>query len=272
MSTVPNRVIDTNDTGGGIDGTIRNAAWLTAIYNSIEEMAYTVIIPTSTGTQNNWTPGVVGNTVIKCNNASLLTITGIVGTVVTGHRLIIMSIGAGQVDLVYSSGSSSVGNKLINFATTGLTSLAAGAGVAEYVYDGSRWVMVSHEQGAPITPTFAAGDYTSPTGTWAVTAGEAAILTYYLRGRQLTVTYEVSLTTVTGTPAHLRRKIPGGATGAAGNSFQPTRVSDNGGGVVWGMAIASTADIQFFSTVGGGGWAASTLLTTVQGVYTVTIL
>lgn len=47
------RVVPTNDSGAGIDGTILNAAWLVTLYDSIENWATTAYTPTWTGSVTN---------------------------------------------------------------------------------------------------------------------------------------------------------------------------------------------------------------------------
>ena len=197
---------------------------------------------TATGTVNNQALAAT-TTILRCNNATLLTISGFAsGT--AGRILIVQSVGAGQVDLLHQNASSTAANRMINFATSGGTPLAAGTGVAIYYYDGtqSRWVLLSHEQGAWITPAFAAGDYTASTGSWTVDAGDVTTVGYRLSGRTLYVVLNISATDVSATPTSLQRAIPGG--------FAATRASlgsgaaiDNGGtreGAVWSTTASGT--------------------------------
>jgi hypothetical protein len=141
---------------------------------------WTTVTTTSTGTQNDFAPGLVGNTIVRCNNATLLTITGLAAGY-DGQHVKFESIGAGQVDFPHQSASSSAANRQINFATLGNTSLAAGSGVAEYVYDATtaRWRLTSHDQGAWIafTPAFV-----GPGATYTTQQGF-----YLLRGRTVAV-------------------------------------------------------------------------------------
>lgn len=139
---------------------------------------------------------------IRMNNASLATIRGLkAGT--PGQRVSIVSIGAGQVDLSHQdTGDATAANRLVNFATSGKTPLAAGVGTATYQYDGTtaRWRLVAHEQGAPITATFAAENFTGNGAmTWTVESADVKTLTYFLVGRQLFVSIYLTTTTVGGT-------------------------------------------------------------------------
>ena len=195
--------------------------------------------------------------VLLCNNASLLTITGFVAGG-DQQELTVISMGAGQVALTPQSASSTAANRLLNFATVGNTMLAAGTGVAEYLYDATvatvRWRLTAHDQGAWITPTYAGTDYTSPTGTWVVGSGDVLAAAYHLRGRVLTVKLWVGTTDVTGTPVTLNRVIPGGYT-AVGDPATLTRCNDAGASAV-GLCQASGTALLFYSTVAGGGWTA----------------
>lgn len=145
----------------------------------------TILTTTSTGTQNNFNPGTMTGEVVllRCNNASDITINGIVAGA-DGQILVLASIGAGNVILAHQNGGSTAANQLFNIATSGNTPLAAGAGSAIYVYDGTtqRWRLVSHEQGNFIayTPTW------SSVATAPVLNNGTAFGKYYLRGRVVT--------------------------------------------------------------------------------------
>lgn len=151
--------------------------------------AYTVINTTSVGSQNNFAPGIVGNTIIRCSNASDLTISGLSATgVTTGTIVVLVSLGAGNVFTLHQSGSSSAANQLVNFSTNSTfgTGLAAGVGKMAYVYDGtsSLWRLLWHQQGDYIT--YSAGTITG----WAATP--TSTIKLLLEGRKLTVTANIS--------------------------------------------------------------------------------
>lgn len=169
---------------------------------------------TLTGTQANVTL-TAGVTFLRCNNASLLTIQGLVaGT--DGQTVIIAAVGAGQVDFVHQSGSATAANRLINAATVGTTPLAAGVGTATYTYDATtqRWRLKDHSQGAVINIPYAAGDFTATAGTWTVEAADVTAFQYYLQGKSMKVTFYLVVTTLSATATGLRLKVPGGHTGA----------------------------------------------------------
>jgi hypothetical protein len=202
----------------------------------------TVITTTSTGTQNDFAPGLSGHTEIRCNNATLLTITGLTGGF-DGQRVRIVSVGAGQVNLSHQTGGTAT-SRFINFATSGDTPLAAGSGVAEYQYDGTttRWRMVAHEQGAWITPTYASGSYTASSGTWTVDSGDVTTQAYYLKGRMLTIMFYLVTTSVSATPTSLIvSNAAWGSFTVAKTMLNPLVYSDNGGGNTAGFATVSAA-------------------------------
>lgn len=264
-------VID--DDGSEETGSVFTAAERQAMLDLIEAR-WTEQVVTATGTQHNLsiTASSLEADVLLCNNASDLTITGIAAPASPsrpGKPLAIFSAGAGNVYLSHQHASSSAANRLVNHVTSGLTPLAAGAGVAILRYDAtaSRWRLVSHEQGAWITPTFAAGDFTANGSmTWTVASGDRVALRYYLKGRQLTVTFYLQTTTVGGTP-NTALFIGNGQFGALTlqpNTYWPLAlVSDNG---TLRNAIMSPNGTQIaISRQDGGNWTAATDTTTVLG-------
>ena len=247
----------TDDDGSGTTGTVINNAIKTGLYDEIDARWSRASI-TSTGTQNNL--DISEADLVILNNASLLTITGIVAPaspVKPGKRLILVSTGAGQVDLSHQSGSSTAANRMINFATSASTSLAAGSGAAVYVYDdaNSRWRLVSHTQGAYITPTFAAGDYTASTGSWTVDSGDVTTCAYLLEGRKLTVAWVISGTDVSATPTSLQRAIPGGFTSAL-TATHSCHATDAGGTQESGsLVVTASGTLLLFRLQDGTAWA-----------------
>lgn len=216
---------------------------------------WTPITTTAVGTQNDWAPGLNGNTIVRCANASLLTITGLAAGY-DAQRVLFVSVGAGQVDFVPQSASSAAANRQINFATVGNTSLAAGSGTAEYVYDATtvRWRLVNHDQGAWIvfTPAF------SGTGqTYGAQQGA-----YLLRGRTVSIDGYLALS-VKGASGAVITGLPFAAGPAPGfmaatisqvNALTTTWVS------VQGYISAGTSTIQLV-----GRTAASTNVSVVVG-------
>lgn len=228
---------------------------------------WTVISVTDTGTKNDYAPsGLAGNTLIRCNNATALTITGFANPV-DGQRLCLVSVGAGTVSFTHNA-TSTLANRLQNFVTSGPTVLAAGSGVAEYQYDTTtqRWRLTDHTQGAwlaPGTPTFAGNGAMTWTGVTAV--GSAF---YEVKGRTIHWYFDYS-GTIGGTPnTQLKISIPNGYT--ANNDKTGLAVYLTGGvPCLWqsnGTNLLLYADVS----ASGGTWTAG--VRRVQGTVTFEIL
>jgi hypothetical protein len=236
-----------------------------------------VITTTSTGTQNDFAPGLVSGVlnVLRCNNATLLTINGFSATsLATGTRLMLASIGAGQVDLAPQAGGSTAANRLLNFITSAPTSLAAGAGTAEYVYDGTtaRWRLVTHDQGAFI-------DYaaTSTVTGWSAFATDGKHIWYWANGRQITTFFLIEGTS-NATTASFTMPYTAGAMGVSTVSstvmgpatFALGAALDNAAFLTapsHGNILSASAIVNLYSTLGGGGWTASNTKS-ISGTFT----
>lgn len=236
---------------------------------------WTVVTTTSTGTQNDFDPGIVaGPMVVRANNASLLTITGFLSTnAYDGQPLVLVSIGAGQVGLDHQDVGSAAAGRLINLATSANTLLAAGSGTARYVYDSTtaRWRLLTHEQGAWITPTFAAGNYTGNVAmTWTVAAGDVTTQAFWLKGRMLTVTFYVASTTVGGTP-NTSLQIGNGTWGGftiTKTMLTPIYLSDNGTTGHGFVQTTAGAIVLGCNRLASANWSAATDATSVFGTAT----
>jgi hypothetical protein len=203
--------------------------------------------PTTTGTETALAiPAGTGPLVIFMNNATLLTVQGI-SAGLDGQTLTIYSKGAGQIDFYHAHASGTALGKLNLFATSGYTSLAAGSGVAVFQYDLTltKWRLVSHVQGAWITRTFAAGNYTAQAGTWVVAA--AARDAYVLRDRSLTFAFAASGTTNNGANTQGRIALPAGFLAAAADT-NPLYISNNGAAAVEIGAWLTSAASNVFGT------------------------
>jgi hypothetical protein len=259
------RDVDTDDSGDGISGTIHDNSWLQSKYNSIENPFISRSTITTTGNQTAINSGLARW--LYCNNAALLTIQGMAaGT--EGQRVFVVSTGGGQVDIANQNGSASAANRII----TGVTgSISLMNGMAALVYDATaaRWRVLDHNQGAWITPTFAAGNFTGNASmTWTLASGD--VTTYASKldagSRTMTVEFQLITTTVAGTPnTALQIAIPGGLT-AAKAMLNPILYKDNGGANTIGYCAVSSGGtvIQCF-TASGGNWTASTNATYVYG-------
>lgn len=230
---------------------------------------------TTTGTQTQLAlPSGSGNLTIFANNASALTVQGIAAGL-DGQLLTIYSIGAGQVNLVHQSGSATAADRLINYATSGNTPLAAGSGSAVFRYDATaaRWRMLAHEQGAWITPTFAAGDYTAEGGgSWTVGSGDVLGQAYWLKGRTLTVAYTIDTMSVatTATVLVIGNGAWGGFTAAKLVESVMTYQDGAGGNETFGRlyVLAAGTGIKLTRGVGSATWSASINQATTRGQLT----
>ena len=260
----------TDDSGSLTDGTIGNNAWLQGLLDLVDTR-WSRTTTTSTGTQTVINPSDAD--VLLCNNASDLTIRSITApsaTATTGvvplRRLIVASIGAGNVFLNHQDTTgTTAANRLINFATSGSTPLAAGVGVAMYLYDtnASRWRLVSHEQGAWITPAFSAGDFTGNGSlTVTVASGDVGQMKYRLSGRSLRVAFRL-VTVSTGGTASDQIRIGngqwGGYTIASTDSRSVVKVKDATNADAFGQAVAGTlvdsTRIVLLKDAAGGNWS-----------------
>jgi hypothetical protein len=217
---------------------------------------WTYVTTTATGTQNNFDPGIVGNTVIRANNASDLTVTGFPAGV-NGQQILVQAVGSANVFLAENSGSSSAGNKLANQATSANTPVSA-RGFALYVYDTSSalWRLAAHEQGAWIsagTPTVAGS------GAMTVTSPSVTLHRYRLSGRQLTVQANFTFTLGGVASNVVLYTIPGSFTAVsdqrgAGLVFNSTHVM---GGYRIGAGGATSSQVAVFANTdiaGGTNW------------------
>lgn len=216
---------------------------------------------TTTGTQTALAlPPGGGPLVIFANNATLLTLQGITAGV-DGQTLAIYSVGAGQVDLANQNGSATAALRIIN-GVTGTISLAPGAGRVLLQYDATtaRWRVLQHEQGAWITPTFAAGDYTAATGNFTLAGGDVLSQKYYLRGRQITVAFVLATTTVSATPSalYIGSGAWGGFTTASATLYSFLLYNDNGGGNTQGYVSALGSDTKLALSKNSGNWSTAT--------------
>lgn len=137
------RVVPTDDDGTGTTGTVLNAAYLTSIYDSIEnEYTPAAATTTSTGNQDNFSFSSAD--LLRCNNASALTLRGLAAGV-SGQQLTIVSVGAGTVTLNDQDTNSTAANRIIT-GNSAAIALPAGIGRATLVYDGTtqRWRVIDY--------------------------------------------------------------------------------------------------------------------------------
>lgn len=227
--------------------------------------AWTVISNADTGAQNNWAPaGLLRNTLIEWNGAADIAPTGLAGGV-AGQLVMIKNVTTTKIaTFPHLSGSSSAANQFTNHATVGLTPIAAG-GFITYQHNGTNWKIIGHEQGAWITPTYAAGTYVPDAGTWTVDSGDVIAHKSRLSGRSLTFAVRIDTSSVASSPFDLRTTLPFGLKAAA-TTQDDALVFDN---------VATSTDVGVAAVISGntyvstflktfGAWATSTNLTYIR--------
>ncbi len=271
------RTAITDDDLSGTVGTVLNNAWKQELYDQIDAAlgAVTKLSSSVNTNQNNWAPGVVGHTVIFWNGNADIDITGIAGGV-AGALLTFKNSGTKVASFPHLSGSSSAANQFTNIATSAKTPVAPG-GAASWYHDGTNWNLIAHEQGAWITPTFSAGNFTgNGSMTWTVGSGDVTTCKYKLRGKEVTLQFSIATTTVGGTRSSALQ-IGNGAWGGfslTGEHSVGGMVADNGAGAgTWATGFVqassgSTATAVQILLPSLATWAASTDNTSVRGAIT----
>lgn len=149
-----------------------------------------------TGTQNDFVIGT--NNLIRMNNATDVTITGIVAGI-PGQIVTFVSIGAGVVYFAHENAGSATTGRLRNTLTVAPTPIAPNSGKATYIYDITlgRWRLIAHEQGTPIayTPVWTAAGTAPSLGNGTLTG------TYIVQGRYIEIFCQLifGTTTTSGT-------------------------------------------------------------------------
>ena len=204
---------------------------------------------------------------LRMSNSSAATIRGLAAGV-AGQRVVIVSVGAAEVTLAHQNSNSTAANRLINFATSAATPLAPGTGAAIYEYDATtqRWRLVAHEQGAWLSPSFNAGDFTANGSmTWTVGSSDVQTYSYYLRGRSLLLVVHVSFTTIGGTVnTNLQIKIPGGFTSAR-SVYSPCLIANSSRAVGDFLVLSGGATNVLVENPGATNWSLGTDNVQVSG-------
>jgi hypothetical protein len=215
---------------------------------------FSVTTSTTTGATNNWAPTLAGNTLIEWSGASDAAFTGLDGGV-AGQIVTIKNTGTKIATFAHASGSSDADNRFTNLATSAPTPVAA-SGWIMYQHDGTNWKLIGHEQGAWITPTFAAGDYTASAGNWTVDSGDVTTFKYRLSGRELSILFRIETTDVSTTPSTLNRVIPGSFT-ATSTVLGILYYEDAGGaGAAGNVAVLASGTTLLFGKF-SGTWSAT---------------
>jgi len=241
-----------------------NGAGADPTFQTITTGGWSVVNSTVSGTQNDYAPTLTAQTLINWTGTTALTITGIAGGS-AGYILIFKNNGTQTASFVHG-GASSAANRFSNIAQTAATPVSL-RGFVVYQHNGTDWRLVGHDQGAFITPAYAAGDFTaSGSMTWTVDSGDITVYAYRLAGKMLAMQFAIISTTVGGTVSNnLRIKIPGGFTNTKYVLSVSLNYSDNGSGNTAGFLQVGAGNTYIecykFSVA---NW---TLATNATGVY-----
>ena len=222
----------------------------------------TIVTSTATGTVNDWAPGLVGHTTIVWTGTAALTITGIAGGV-NGQRVTIKNRGTAAISLAHGSAGSGAANRLGNMATSAATPIAPG-GFATYVYQNTvGWLLLAHEQGAWITPAYAAADYTSQSGTWTVESADVAVAQSYLFGRSLAFLLSINTSTLTvASSTALRRPLFGGFSAQKPISGVMAALNATPSLALWNL---TGSQFNFYRDITATSWAIGSIDLYVNG-------
>lgn len=264
------RTTDTDDDGTGTTGTIHDNAWLQAIYDAMDarwsRYSYSL-----TGSQNN--VDVDEADLVLITSASTSTLTGLAAPVSPakpGKVTVFKNTTSNTILFAHNSGSSSVGNKFFNQVTSASTPISTGGWII-YQYDdaNSRWALRGHDQGAWITPTFAAGSYTANGSmTWTVGSGDVSTQAYKLSGNSVDVAWNLATTTVGGTPntnLQITNAAWGGFTATKGITGFHSYVDNAGTEAIGRAFVSASATVISLQKAGLGNWSAATDATQTFG-------
>lgn len=216
---------------------------------------------TATGTQNDYDLDAHW-TYLRCTGAAPV-FTGFtcVGTTPVAGDVVILEC-LGTTLKVSNQTGSTAANQIITESAAG--QIVGLNGKILCVYDGTtnRWRASVITPGAWITETFAAGNYTSSSGSWTVAAGDEKVRRYQQRGTSLTLIVSVGTSSVSGGQLFLQMALPGGFTAASTNSTQLGGVmaSRDAGGIAEISQYLTTAasNVLKFQRTSGVAWSAAT--------------
>jgi hypothetical protein len=156
LSATAGAITATAPANARLVGVAQSTTELVMSANPNASLTTTPITTTATGSQNDLALGTTSQRVIvRCNNATALTITGIAGGF-AARTVILENVGASTVKVAHQDSGSSAANRAISASTQG--QIIGPNGRIELIYDATteRWRIASVEPGAPIdfTPTW----------------------------------------------------------------------------------------------------------------------
>jgi hypothetical protein len=169
-----------------------------------------VTVRTDSGTVNGWDVSLTDNTLVEWNGSGNLVVNGLSGGV-TGRTVTIKNLTGTPGAVIYCvNGTGPAGMQFRNPFLVGKGVPIANMGWATYIYDGTIWTLVSHEQGAWIIPPFNAATFSAASGTWTVVAGNVGFFGYKVVGRSCTVSLYLlgASTTLSATTTNVFVSLP----------------------------------------------------------------
>jgi hypothetical protein len=120
------------------------------------------------------------------------------------------------------------------------------------------------------TPTYSAGNFTgNGSMTWGVDSGDVTTLAYTISNKVMTVSFNISGTTIAGTPnTELRITIPASKTATKSMLACTALLVDNGSRAVGYLAVNASTSYIAISRLDGASWSASSNNTAVYGELT----
>ena len=256
MAITRTPIID--DDGTGTTGTVIDNAWKTEFYNQIDatlgvSSMLTWAFTAGQSVVNNWDPGLTGAGVLQYGGG------GPASTTITGLKplargTVITILNAGIASVLYfahQDGRSSAAYQFYNTLTSTPIAINDG-GAATFIYNGSSWVLLNHEQGKWIQQAFSASNF------WTgVTAGMIITNQYAIVHRNVFWMLQIA-----GAPAPapgsgtLDVALPGTATLAPGGMTAPVSYCNDGAGVQPGLLVASSLGSRYvgIQKLAGGLW------------------
>lgn len=233
---------------------------------------------TATGTNNNFDLTTGRYTLLRCNNASALVITGFTVNGAApqgGDTVIVNNVGTSTVRVAHQDTNSTDVNRCVFPSTRGQILGASGSMTLVYDTTTDRWRVVAVDPGLAIAVAFDAGNFTA-TGsmTWTVESGDVRAFKYTQRGAQVTIALAVADFTTGGTAdTTLRALLPNSFTAAnqgtvAVYAFGRGRAN---GGTLQGVVAYTAAGASTFlhlDKFDGSTWANGTNNGDVQGSVT----
>ncbi len=205
---------------------------------TLQRPGMAVSTDTTTGTVTGWAPSLPSvNTLIEWSGTASATFDSLTAGSV-GQRVTVKNTGTQIAYFAHQSGSATLA-KFSNLVTSGPTPIAAGGWIS-FVYDGTYWQLMEHEQGAMIAVPYASGNFSSASGSWTVGSGSPTTYAWQLDGRMMFVAWIIASTTTAGSPTALWLAIPNGCVASTQILQSAGYTNDNSALAVAPVQVAPT--------------------------------